>query len=245
MDVSAGSSSNTVNSSSSSDTEVKAKPTNVKKARISKSSGVRKHRKKLQMTKQKHHCTRNPKRDQHHSSSDSEPKHRKSSSGVGNPHKRKRRYSPSTSLSDASSETGSDSDASTDESRISSNESSSEELECSSRKLRKHSKPSAKHQRKKTKHLHKTSKGKKLRAVFREHFAALVLLVSCPEQLASQLYSRSLISPATLDKVFTLPTSQQHLLLDLDRKIRADPEKLFVFVQVIQGDPSLEELAAM
>jgi len=63
-----------------------------------------------------------------------------------NPHKRKHRYSPSTSLSEASSETGSDSDARTDESRVSSNDSSSEELECSSRKVQKYSKPSAKHQ---------------------------------------------------------------------------------------------------
>lgn len=190
--------------------------------------------------------TRNPKHDQHCSLSNSEPKHRKSSSGVGNPHKRKRRHSPSSSLSETSSEMSSDNDASTDESCVPSIDSSSEQ-ECSSRKLRKHSKPSVKHQRKKTKHLHKMSKGKKLRAVFRENFADLMILISGPEQLAAQLYSKSLISPATLDKVFTLPTSRQHrvlhLLLDLDRKIRADPEKLLVFIQVIQGDPSLEELA--
>ena len=93
------------------------------------------------------------------------------------------------------------------------------------------------------------TKGKKLRAVFRKHFAVLMLQVNGPEQLAAQLYSKSLISSATLDKVITLPTSRQHrvlhLLLDLDRKIRADPEKLFVFIQVVQGDPSPEELSEM
>ena len=85
-----------------------------------------------------------------------------------------------------------------------------------------------------------------LRAVFKDHFAELMLLVSDPEQLAAQLYAKSLISPATLEKIITLPTSRQqknlHLLLDLDRKIRADPEKLFTFIDVIQKDPSLEEV---
>jgi len=188
-----------------------------------------------------------------HSMSDCEHRHKMSSSCVRNRHNRIHRHSPSSSSSEASSslseafsETGSGSDTSTGESSVSSNDSSLER-ECSSRTLRKHSKLSAKRQRKKDKHLHKTSKGRRLRAVFRENFATLTLLVSGPEQLAAQLYSRSLISPATLDKMITLPTSQQqkvmHLLLDLDRKIRADPEKLFVFIQVIQGDPSLEELA--
>jgi len=237
MDVSAGSSSSTISSSSSSDTEVKAKP-GVKKARISKSStiAVRHNRKrKLQMTKQNHHHKKRHKHHQCHSMSDCEHRHKMSGSCVQNQHNRMHRHSRS-----------SDSDTSTGESSVSSNDSSSEQ-ECSSRTLRKHSKPSAKCQRKEDKHLHKTSKGRKLRAVFRENFAALMLLVSGPEQLAAQLYSRSLISPATLDKMITLPTSRQqkvmHLLLDLDRKIRADPEKLFIFIQVIQGDPSLEELA--
>ena len=143
MDASAGSSSSTVNSSSIAVTR-RWKQSPVSRTRISKSSGVsmrHKHRRKFQMTKQKHHCTRNPKHDQHHSLSDSEPKHRKSNSGVGNPHKRKRRHSPSTSLSETSSEMSSDNDASMDESCVSSIDSSSEQ-ECSSRKLRKHSKPS-------------------------------------------------------------------------------------------------------
>ena len=74
-----------------------------------------------------------------------------------------------------------------------------------------------------------------------------MLLVSDPEQLAAQLYAKSLISPATLEKIITLPTSRQqknlHLLLDLDRKIRADPEKLFTFIGVIKEDSSLEEVA--
>ena len=91
------------------------------------------------------------------------------------------------------------------------------------------------------------TKGKKLRAVFRKHFAVLMLQVSGPEQLAAQLYSKSLISHATIDKVIILSTSHElkvlHLLKDLDIKIWADPEKLFVFIQVIEGDPSLEELA--
>jgi len=94
------------------------------------------------------------------------------------------------------------------------------------------------------------AKCKKLRAVFREYFAPLMLQVSGPEQLAVQLaaqlaISKSLFSPATL--VTPLSTSQQwkvlHLQLDLDRKIQTDPEKNFVFIQVIQGDRSLEELA--
>ena len=113
-----------------------------------------------------------------------------------------------------------------------------------------HSKPSTKHKRKKSKLSSKDAKpstrSNQLRAVFREHFAKL-MLVSDPEPLVAQLYSDSLISCATLDKVITMPISQQHknlhLLLDLDRRIRADPEKLFAFIDVIRGDPPLEEIA--
>ena len=83
--------------------------------------------------------------------------------------------------------------------------------------------------------------------MFKAHFAELMLLVSDPEQLAAQLYSKSLISPATLEKIITLPSSRQQknllLLLDLDRKIRADPEKLFTLIDVLQKDSSLEEVA--
>ena len=140
MDVSAGSSSSTISSSSSSDTEVRAKPMNVKKAWISKSSKVsvrRKHGMKLRMTKQNHH-KENHKQHQHHSLSDSEG--RKSSSGMGGPQRRKCKHLPSSSSSEASSETGSDNDASTDENSISSNDNSSEQ-ECGSRNLRNISSP--------------------------------------------------------------------------------------------------------
>ena len=198
------------------------------------------------MTKQKHHHKKNRKHRHHRSLFDSEHRHRKSSSGKGDPRKRKHKHSPSSSSSEASSETGSDSDASTDENIVSSNDNSSD-MECSSKIFRKYSK----HSRKKAKHLRKESKafaeGKKLISAFTKNFAKLALLVSGPELLAAQLYSCSLISQGTLDKIITLPTSRLQkslvLLSELDRNIRANPEKLFEFIQVIQGDPSLEEVA--
>ena len=202
------------------------------------------HRKKLRMTKQKHHRKKNRKHRHHRSLSDSEHRHRKSSSGKGDPRKRKRRRSPSSN----SSETGSDSDSSS-ATTMSSIGSSSEQ--CSSRKL---PKPSAKHKRKEAKHLRKKSKafakGRKLREVFREHFAELMLQISCPEQLADDLYSHSLISKTTREKIIISSNSQMKKIADLlwalDRRIKADPEKLFVFIRVIriQGDPSLQEVAA-
>ena len=205
------------------------------------------HRKKLRMAKQKHHHKKNRKHRHHRSLSDSEHRHRKSSSGTGDPRKRKRRRSPSSNSSEASFETGSDSDASSATSMVSSIGSSSEQ--CCSRTF---SKPSAKLRRKKysRKKSKAFAKGRKLREVFREHFAELMLQISCPEQLADDLYSHSLICKVTREKIIMFPNSRQQKTLDLlwalDRRIKADPEKLFVFIRVIriQGDPSLQEVAA-
>ena len=251
MADSASSSSSTVNSKSvsskcSSDTEVMVKPKRAKVSKHDKVSKRHKHKIKLRSLKQKHYHKKLL--NKLHSSTDSEHRRKKSGRKKKAPQKRKRKasHSPSSGTSSASEE---NSDVSLDTDSLSSDESSSEQ-EHTSRKVPKHSKPSAKHKRKKAKLSVKSSqtsaRNRQLRAVFKDHFAELMLLVSDPEQMAAQLYSKSLISPATLEKIITLPTSRQqknlHLLLDLDRKIRADPEKLFTFIDVIQKDPSLEEV---
>ena len=218
-----------------------------KRAKVPKHGKVRerhKHKMKLH-SKQKHYHKKQ--QSKLHSSTDSEHRHKKSERKRKDPQKRK--HKPSRSPSSDTSASEENSDVSLDTDSLSSDESSSEQ-ECTSRKVPKHSKPSAKHKRKKAKLSVKSSqasgRNRQLRAVFKDHFAELMLLVSDPEQLAAQLYAKSLISPATLEKIITLPTSQQqknlHLLLDLDRKIRADPEKLFTIIDVIQKDPSLEEV---
>ena len=243
MADSASSSSSTVSSKCSSDTEVMVKP---KRAKISKHDKVNKrhkHRMKLRSTKYKRdHKKQQSKHHRHHSSSD---RHKKSSNGRRDPQMRKRRHAHSPSSGTPSENEGS-SDASTDS--VSCDESSSES---SSRSVQKHSKPSVKYKRKKAKLSSKTSntstRNRHLKAVFRRHFVELMLLISDPEQMAAQLYSDSLISPATLNKMITLPSSQQKknllLLEDLDRRIRADPEKLYTFIHAIQGDASLENVA--
>ena len=217
-----------------------------KRAKISKHCKVnerRKHKMKLRSTKYKcDHKRQLSKHHQHHSSSD---RHKKSSNGRKDQQMRKRRHARSPSSGTPSESEGS-SDASTDS--VSCDESSSES---SSRSVRKHSKPSVKYKRKKAKLSSKTSntsaRNRHLKGVFRKHFAELMLLISDPKHLAAQLYSDSLISPATLNKIVTLPSSQQDknllLLEDLDQKIRADPEILYTFIHVIQGDTSLENVA--
>ena len=222
------------------------KPKSAKVSKHDKVSERHKHKMKLRSSKRKHYHKKQ--QSKLHSSTDIEHRRKKSGRKRKDPQKRKRKpsYSPSTGTSSASEE---NSDVSLNTDSLSSDESSSEQ-ECTSRKVPKHSKPSAKHKSKKAKLSVKSSqasaRNRKLKAVFKDHFAELMLLVSDPEQLAAQLYSKSLISPATLEKIITLPTSRQQknllLLLDLDRKIRADPEKLFAFIDVVQKDPSLEEV---
>ena len=246
MGDSASSSSSTASSKCSSDTEMMVKP---KRAKVPKHGKVRerhKHKMKLRSSKRKHYHKKQ--QSKLHSSTDRAHRHKISGRKRKAPQKRKRKpsHSPSSDTSSASEE---DSDVSLDTDSLSSDESSSEQ-ECTSRKVPKHSKPSAKHKRKKAKLSVKSSqtsaRNRQLRAVFKDHFAELMLLVSDPEQLAAQLYTKSLISPATLEKIITLPASRQqrnlHLLLDLDRTIQADTEKLFAFIDVIQKDPSLEKV---
>ena len=216
-----GSSSSYVSSRCSSDTEMMVKSRRMKELKHGKVNARHKHKKS--------------KKGHHH---DNRQKIKLNVSKGGAHTVRKPRHSLSSSSSGLSSERDS----------LRSDESSSEQ-DFQFRKAN-HSKPSTKHKRKKSKLSSKDAKpstrSNQLRAVFREHFAKL-MLVSDPEPLAAQLYSDSLISCATLDKVITMPISQQnknlYLLLDLDRRIRADPEKLFAFIDVIRGDPSLEEIA--
>ena len=247
MADSASSSSSTASSKCSSDTEMMVKPKRAKVLKHDKVSERHKHKMKLQSSKRKHYHKKQLSK--LHSSTDSEHRRKKSGRKGKAPQKRKSKPShlPSSGTSSANEE---DSDVSSDTDSLSSDESSLEQ-QCTSRKVPKHSKPSAKHKRKKAKLSVKSSqasaRNRQLRAVFKDHFAELMLLVSDPEQLAAQLYAKSLISPATLEKIITLPTSRQqknlHLLLDLDRTIRADPEKLFIFIDVIQKDLSLEDVA--
>ena len=243
MADSASSSNSTASSKCSSDTEVVVKPKRAKISKHDKVSERHEHKKKLRSTKYKRdHKRQLSKHHRHHSSSD---RHKKSSNGRRDPQMRKRRRAHSPSSGTPSESKGS-SGASIDS--VSCDESSSES---SSRSVQKHSKPSVKYKTKKAKLSSKTSntptRNRHLKAVFRKHFVELMLLISDPEQMAAQLYSDSLISPATLNKIITLPSSQQKknllLLEDLDRRIRADPEKLYTFIHAIQGDTSLENVA--
>ena len=243
MTDNASSSSSNVNSICSSDTEMMVKS---KRPRISKDSKVSKrpeNKMKLQKTKKQHHC-------KHHRchSSYGDRRHKKPTVGRGDPcSTRKCRHPPSSSSSGTSSEREGNSDVSTDTDNVTSDE----EQECTSREVPKEFKPSAKRKRKKAKLSSKDSntstRNSQLRAVFKDHFDDLVLLISNPELLATQLYSKSLISSATLDEIVTMPTSRlkkvMHLLVDLERKIRVYPDKLFTFIHVMKRDLSLEDVA--
>jgi len=247
MADSASSSSSTASSKCSSDTEMVVKPKRAKVSKHGKVSERHKHKMKLRSSKYKHgHKRQLGKHHWHYSSSDSECGHKKSSKKRKDPQIRKRRHAHLPS-SGTSSEGEEKIDASADRGSVSCDESSSES---SSRSIPKHCKPSVKYTKKvklSSKTTSTSARNRHLKAVFRKHFAELMLLIGDPEELAAQLYSDALISPATLNKIITLPSSQQKksllLLEDLDRKIRADPEKLYVFIHVIQGDPSLEDIA--
>ena len=238
----AGSSSTSSNVSSrySSDTEMMVKPKRPKISKDSKVSARQKNKRKFQKTKRRH-C-------KHHqyNSSYNDHSHKKPTNGRGDPYStRKRRHSPSSSSSGTSSE---NSDVSTDTDSPTSDENCSQQ--CSSGKVPKEFKPSAKRKRKKAKLSPTNSKtstrNSKLRAVFKNHFSDLLILITDPELLAAQLYSKSLISSATLDEIMTLPISRLkktlRLLLDLKRKIKVYPEKLFAFIHVMEGDSSLEDI---
>ena len=244
MADSASSSSSVASSKCSSDTEVITKPKRAKISKHGKVSKSCKHKMKLRSSKWKHYHKKQ--RRQHQSSSDSEHTHKKSNRRKRDLQMRKRTHSPLPS-SGTSRESEGNYDDSMDTDSVSSNESSSEQ----DRKAAKHSKPSVKNKKKKAK-LYTTgskasSRNDHLKEVFRKHFAELMVVVSNPEQLAAQLYSKSLISRATLGEVITVPTSQQKKLLtllwDLDGKIQTCPEKLFDFIHMIKEDSSLEKVA--
>ena len=237
----AGSSSSDVNSRCSSDTEMMVKSKRPKISKDSKVSERRANKMKLQKTKKQH-----GKHHRFHSSY----RHKKPTIGRGDLcSTRERRHSSSSSSSGTSSEREGNSDVSTDAENVTSDENS--EGEYSSKEVPKGFKPSAKRKRKRAKLSPKDSKtstrNSQLRAVFKNYFGDLVLLISVPELLAAQLYSKSLISSATLDEIMTLPTSRLkknlHLLLALKRKIQVYPENLFAFIHVMEKDVSLEDVA--
>ena len=197
----------------------------------------RENKMKLQKTKKQHHCK--------HHRCHSSYRHKKPTIGRRDLcSTRKRTHSPSSSSSGTSSEREGNNDVSTDTDNVTSDE----EQECTSREVPKEFKPSAKRKRKKAKLSSKDSntstRNSQLRAVFKDHFGDLVLLISDPELLATQLYSKSLISSATLDEIVTMPTSQlkkvMHLLVDLKRKIQVYPEKLVAFIHLMERDSSLK-----
>ena len=237
----AGSSSSGVNSRCSSDTEMMVRSKRLKISKDSKVSERRKNKMKLQKTK-KQHC-------KHHRCHLSY-RHKKPTISRRDPcSTRKRKHSPSSKSSGTSSEREGNSDV-TDTDNVTSDEYYSEG-EYSSKEVPKGFKPSAKRKRKRPKLSPKDSKtstrNSHLRAVFKNYFGDLVLLISVPELLAAQLYSKSLISSATLDEIMTLPTSRLkknlHLLLALKRKIQIYPENLFAFIHVMKTDTSLEDVA--
>ena len=233
----AGSSSNDVNSRHSSDTEMMVKSKRPKISKERKVSERQKIKMKAQRTK-KQHC-------KHHRCHLSY-RHKNPTISRGDLcSTRKRRHSPFSNSSGTSSEREGNSDVHTDADNVTSDENYSEQ-ESNSREVPKEFKSSSRHKRKRAKLSPTSTRNSQLRAAFRKHFGDLVLLISNPELLATQLYSKSLISSATLDEIMTLPTSRlkkvMYLLVGLERKIQVHPEKLFIFIYVMERDPSLKDI---
>lgn len=86
---------------------------------------------------------------------------------------------------------------------------------------------------------------KNLRSVFRGHFGKLCSAINDPLDLAAHLLEKGLISSSMMDKVLTTPYSRQekciHLVYAVDRRIKSNPDHLFIFIEVLMQDVVLQE----
>ena len=87
--------------------------------------------------------------------------------------------------------------------------------------------------------------GRSLRNVFRCHFGKLCSVITDPLNLATHLREKGLISSSMMDKVLTTPNSQQEkailLMCALERKIKSNPDNLFIFIEILMENIVLQE----
>ena len=87
--------------------------------------------------------------------------------------------------------------------------------------------------------------GRSLRNVFRYQFGKLCSVITDPLNLATHLREKGLISSSMMDKVLTTPNSQQEktilLMCALERRIKSNPENLFIFIEILMENVVLQE----
>ena len=87
---------------------------------------------------------------------------------------------------------------------------------------------------------------KNLRSIFRCHFGKLCIAINEPLELAIHLREKGLISSAMMDKMVSSPYSRQektiHLVHALDKRIKSNPNHLFVFIEILLQNVVLQDV---
>ena len=87
---------------------------------------------------------------------------------------------------------------------------------------------------------------KNLKNTFRYHFGKLCIAINEPLELAVHLREKGLISSSMMDKMVSSPYSRQektiHLVHALDRRIKSDPNHLFVFIEILLQNVVLRDI---
>ena len=87
---------------------------------------------------------------------------------------------------------------------------------------------------------------KKLRKVFKNHFGTLCCVISDTIDVAQVLRGKGLLPSSMMDKLLTFPSSRKEKVVNLvhavERKIKSNPDHLYVFIDVLMQDASLQEV---
>ena len=87
---------------------------------------------------------------------------------------------------------------------------------------------------------------KNLKSIFRCHFGKLCIAINEPLELAVHLHEKGLISSSMMDKMVSSPYSRQektiHLVHALDRRIKSNPNHLFVFIEILLQNVVLQDI---
>ena len=84
-------------------------------------------------------------------------------------------------------------------------------------------------------------------SVFRKHYKSLLAIIqSCPDSLAGKLFSSRLLSSEVVDQIITghdsSGTKASRIVHAVCNRVKADPEKLLDFVEVLEEEPSFDDL---
>ena len=87
---------------------------------------------------------------------------------------------------------------------------------------------------------------KNLKSIFRCHFGKLCIAINKPLELAVHLREKGLISSSMMDKMVSSPYSRQekaiHLVHALDKRIKSNPNHLFVFIEILLQNAVLQDI---